>query len=76
MNIKDNKFGRDFVTVESKLQNATSVKDLTQADVATIEGLVVMDFMTPSMLRAWSLLACKEIARSKEEVLRTTFDFN
>ena len=41
MNIKD---------IESKLQNATSVKDLTQADVATIEGLVVMDFMTPSML--------------------------
>jgi hypothetical protein len=60
----------------NKMNNALSVKDLTQADVVHIGDLAAMDLMTTSMLRTWALLASKAIADSKAEVLRTTFDFN
>ena len=59
-----------------KMNNALSVKDLTQADVVHIGDLAAMDLMTTSMLRTWALLASKAIADSKAETLRTTFDFN
>jgi|TARA_B110000285_G_scaffold5849_1_gene6180 hypothetical protein len=59
-----------------KMNNALTVKDLTQADVVNIGDLAAMDLMTSSMLRTWAMLASKAIADSKAEVLRTTFDFN
>ena len=59
-----------------KMNNALSVKDLTQADVVHIGDLAAMDLMTTSMLRTCALLASKAIADSKAETLRTTFDFN
>jgi hypothetical protein len=60
----------------NKMNNALSVKDLTQADVVHIGDLAAMDLMTTSMLRTWAMLASKAIADSKAETLRTTFDFN
>ena len=60
----------------NKMNNALTVRDLTQADVVHIGDLAAMDLMTTSMLRTWALLASKAIADSKAEVLRTTFDFN
>ena len=65
-----------FESLTKKLNNALSVKDLTQADVVHIGDLAAMDLMTTSMLRTWALLASKAIADSKAETLRTTFDFN
>ena len=60
----------------NKMNNALTVRDLTQADVVHIGDLAAMDLMTTSMLRTWALLASKAIADSKAETLRTTFDFN
>ena len=60
----------------NKMNNALSVKDLTQADVVHIGDLAAMDMLTSSGLRTWAMLASKAIADSKAEVLRTTFDFN
>jgi len=60
----------------NKMNNALSVKDLTQADVVHIGDLAAMDLLTSSALRTWAMLASKAIADSKAEVLRTTFDFN
>ena len=60
----------------NKMNNALSVKDLTQADVVHIGDLAAMDLLTTSALRTWALLASKAIADSKAETLRTTFDFN
>lgn len=60
----------------NKMNNALSVKDLTQADVVHIGDLAAMDLLTSSALRTWAMLASKAIADSKAETLRTTFDFN
>ena len=60
----------------NKMNNALSVKDLTQADVVHIGDLAAMDMLTSSALRTWAMLASKAIADSKAETLRTTFDFN
>ena len=65
-----------FESLTKKLNNALTVKDLTQADVVNIGDLAAMDMMTSSMLRTWAMLASKAIADSKAETLRTTFDFN
>ena len=49
-----------------KMNNALSVKDLTQADVVHIGDLAAMDFMTTSMLRTWAMLSSKAIADFKK----------
>ena len=73
---KDQYFQDMQDVLNKKMNNALTVKDLTQADVVNIGDLAAMDLMTSSMLRTWALLASKAIADSKAEVLRTTFDFN
>jgi len=73
---KDQYFGDMQEVLSKKMNNALTVKDLTQADVVNIGDLAAMDLMTSSMLRTWAMLASKAIADSKAEVLRTTFDFN
>jgi|TARA_R110001592_G_scaffold312817_1_gene588233 hypothetical protein len=49
-----------------KMNNALSVKDLTQTDVVYIGDLAAMDLMTTSMLRTWAMLSSKAIADSKK----------
>jgi|TARA_R110000772_G_scaffold215726_1_gene326371 hypothetical protein len=73
---KDQYFQDMQDVLNKKMNNALTVKDLTQADVVNIGDLAAMDLMTSSMLRTWAMLASKAIADSKAEVLRTTFDFN
>tara|TARA_R110000787_G_scaffold1039_1_gene3775 strand:+ start:1327 stop:1563 length:237 start_codon:yes stop_codon:yes gene_type:complete len=73
---KDQYFQDMQDVLSKKMNNALTVKDLTQADVVNIGDLAAMDLMTSSMLRTWAMLASKAIADSKAEVLRTTFDFN
>jgi hypothetical protein len=73
---KDQYFQDMQDVLNKKMNNALTVKDLTQADVVNIGDLAAMDMMTSSMLRTWAMLASKAIADSKAEVLRTTFDFN
>ena len=73
---KDQYFQDMKDVLNKKMNNALTVKDLTQADVVNIGDLAAMDLMTSSMLRTWAMLASKAIADSKAEVLRTTFDFN
>ena len=73
---KDQYFQEMQDVLSKKMNNALTVKDLTQADVVNIGDLAAMDLMTSSMLRTWAMLASKAIADSKAEVLRTTFDFN
>ena len=73
---KDQYFGDMQEVLSKKMNNALTVKDLTQADVVNIGDLAAMDMLTSSALRTWAMLASKAIADSKAEVLRTTFDFN
>ena len=73
---KDQYFQDMQDVLNKKMNNALTVKDLTQADVVNIGDLAAMDLMTSSMLRTWAMLASKAIADSKAETLRTTFDFN